>query len=336
MKNRQRLSYKAQIEAQIAQRTQPPLEPSNRDRGLLPCIDAGPRTPGQPLWMPEGQDLDLMPIEVRQAVAEIIQPAYVEMVMNAQTGMEKSLGASIVHLLWLEVLDQFDIKKEYCKFDLRLGLDTGRKDAIDQYIKLINAKLRIGNFLIRLRELRQREEKKVETFCGAGVSPAQADGTAALQNPGIVSGKVLSVRDSVTPRISSKNSPTPEDYPNAENCPDEELPFPYPFTEADYAANRKHLEAVARKNRKAAPKNDPPEKPCEDPSPKTGDPGNRKVQKTDFDDEKPRPPLAKPPAGAEDGPARYRASCKKRNLAPKKTTPEASPPKSKSGAMPPS
>jgi hypothetical protein len=95
-----------------------PLIGKNESRSLRPEVDEGPRPPGRPLWMPEGADLERMPVEIRQAVAEILRPAYEELVDQAGSGMEKSLGASLVHLLWLEILEQYDIKKDYCKFDL--------------------------------------------------------------------------------------------------------------------------------------------------------------------------------------------------------------------------
>ena len=76
MKNRNRLSYKDQIEGKIAERRQKTPPRKNKRRELLPQIDEGPRKPGQPLWMPESGDLEQMPVEVRQAVAEIVQPAY--------------------------------------------------------------------------------------------------------------------------------------------------------------------------------------------------------------------------------------------------------------------
>jgi hypothetical protein len=136
-----------------------PLIGKNESRSLRPKVDDGPRPPGRPLWMPEGTDLERMPVEIRQAVAEILRPAYEELVDQAGSGMEKSLGTSLVHLLWLEILEQYDIKKDYCKFDLLLEVDGTRGFAIDRYLKLVNSKLRLSSMLTRLRQLRLKEQK---------------------------------------------------------------------------------------------------------------------------------------------------------------------------------
>ena len=58
--------------------------------------------------------------------------------------------------LWLEILDQFDIRHEYVTFETRLGLRGNRQDAIDQHLRLIDAKIRAGYFFVRISELRQR------------------------------------------------------------------------------------------------------------------------------------------------------------------------------------
>jgi hypothetical protein len=139
-------------------------------------MDEGPRPPGRPLWMPEGADLERMPVEIRQAVAEILRPAYEELVDQAGSGMEKSLGASLVHLLWLEILEQYDIKKDYCKFDLLLEVDGTRGFAIDRYLKLVNSKLRMSSMLTRLRQLRLKEQN---------ISPLPQAGTTKWSGQGV-------------------------------------------------------------------------------------------------------------------------------------------------------
>jgi hypothetical protein len=150
-------------EPHVAKKTPPPtwdetpLIGKNESRSLRPKVDDGPRPPGRPLWMPEGADLERTPVEIRQAVAEILRPAYEELVVQAGSGMEKSLGASLVHLLWLEILEQYDIKKDYCKFDLLLEVDGTRGFAIDRYLKLVNSKLRLSSMLTRLRQLRLKD-----------------------------------------------------------------------------------------------------------------------------------------------------------------------------------
>jgi hypothetical protein len=127
-----------------------------RKTGAQPALADGPRDRAQPLWAPEGVDLDFVPVEIQQSVNEIIKPVYEQFVVTAPDGLERSLGLTLCHLLWLEVLDQFDLKREYTKIDSVLAMEKDRGRIIDQHLRLIDSKVRIGYFLVRLRELRKR------------------------------------------------------------------------------------------------------------------------------------------------------------------------------------
>jgi hypothetical protein len=136
----------------------PHASPDNR-KISSPAIADGPRIPGQPLWMPEGLDLDNLPVEIRQAAEEIVKPAYEQLVLRADPGLQRSLGASLVHLLWLEILDQFDIKHEYSTACLTLDRPVERRRSVEHHVRLLDAKLRQGRFLLRLEESRRAAAK---------------------------------------------------------------------------------------------------------------------------------------------------------------------------------
>jgi hypothetical protein len=111
-----------------------------------------------PLWVPQGVDLEVVPAEVRQAVVEVVQPVYERIVLAADDPLEKSLGVTIAHLLWLEVLQQFDLKREYLQYSAVLGLSENRSAMIEQHLRIIYSKVKVGYFLARIRELRQKWE----------------------------------------------------------------------------------------------------------------------------------------------------------------------------------
>ena len=100
----------------------------------------------------------MVPAEVRQAVVEVIQPIYERIVLAADDPLEKSLGVTIAHLLWLEVLQQFDLKREYVQYSAVLGLSENRSAMIEQHLRIIYSKVKVGYFLARIRELRQKWE----------------------------------------------------------------------------------------------------------------------------------------------------------------------------------
>jgi hypothetical protein len=115
-----------------------------------------PLTPPAPLWVPNDADLELMPQEVQQAVTQIIQPVYERFVIASDDPLEKSLGVTVTHLLWLEILQQADLKREYTEITAVLGTAQNHGQDIDQHLRIIESKVKVGYLLTRIRELRQR------------------------------------------------------------------------------------------------------------------------------------------------------------------------------------
>ena len=137
-----------------------------------PCSIQNPNLPG---WVPQGVDLALVPPEVRQAITELIEPVYRQFVLAATDALEKSLGVTVTHLLWLEVLDQFDMKRQI-RDDMVLRSKGNRHDAIAQHLRVIDAKVRVGYFLVRLQEFRSRlaereKAQRAETAAAAAADP---------------------------------------------------------------------------------------------------------------------------------------------------------------------
>jgi hypothetical protein len=124
-----------------------------------------PPTPGRPLWMPEGTEWEALPPELRQATDEIVEPAYKQLVLQVPPGLERSLGVSLVHLLWLEILDQFDIKRDSAESAMFFGKRGANSSSIDHHIRLLDAKLRHGRFMLRLEEFRREMGKKRGMSC---------------------------------------------------------------------------------------------------------------------------------------------------------------------------
>jgi hypothetical protein len=108
-----------------------------------------------PVWAPDGVDLKFVPDEVRRAVADVVQPAYEQLVLDVDDPLEKTIGVTVSHLLWLEILQQADLKREYTKITAVLGLSDDHHAAIDQHLRIIDAKVKLGYLLARLRDQRR-------------------------------------------------------------------------------------------------------------------------------------------------------------------------------------
>ena len=113
-----------------------------------------PPDPGQPAWAPSKAEAARVPEAVRQALMDFILPIYQRSVVQARDAVEQSVNVTAVHLLWLEVLEQFSQKQEYMNIGLLLGSDASRDDQIARLLRVLETKVRVGHLMIRLQELR--------------------------------------------------------------------------------------------------------------------------------------------------------------------------------------
>ena len=123
-----------------------------------------PPNPPAPLWIPNDVDLELVPDEIRQAITEIVQPVYERFVIAADDPLEKSLGVTVSHLLWLEILQQADLKREYTEITAVLEIEKDHGRDIDQHLRIIESKVKVGYLLTRIRELRHRWNHRPTDF----------------------------------------------------------------------------------------------------------------------------------------------------------------------------
>ena len=113
----------------------------------------GPRTPP---WVPEGVGYDKLPEKVRAMIAEIIEPAYEQLVLRARDALEKTTGLTIVHLAWQEIVDQIDLARDYNNIGSVLNIITpNREPLLDRHLRLVYAKFKAANYLMRLRDFRR-------------------------------------------------------------------------------------------------------------------------------------------------------------------------------------
>jgi hypothetical protein len=66
----------------------------------------------RPYWIPAGVEFDLLPDELKAAIAGIINLAYRELVVQAEADLQQTTGVTIVYLLWLEALDQIQLGRQ--------------------------------------------------------------------------------------------------------------------------------------------------------------------------------------------------------------------------------
>jgi hypothetical protein len=110
----------------------------------------------RPYWVPEGLDPNRLPAEMKAAINGILNSAYERLVLRAADGLERSTGATIVHLLWLEVLDQMRLGQGFedaCRSECP---SEDRRQLIECHLRLVGAKFKASGFWLRLQQFRER------------------------------------------------------------------------------------------------------------------------------------------------------------------------------------
>ena len=96
----------------------------------------------RPYFLPAELDLNEFSEPVQLALDAIILPAYEELVLAAPTGLERANGGTLVCLMFMELVHQFEMGSQLAQI---LQRGTGRSvlpnnEEIDRYLKLIAAR----------------------------------------------------------------------------------------------------------------------------------------------------------------------------------------------------
>jgi hypothetical protein len=118
----------------------------------------------RPYWIDAAFDIDSLPEGLRLAISEIVVPAYRQLVLEASDALERATGATYVHLLWEEILDQFELEKEAGSGAEPTARSARRMATMDRLLRIIGAKQKAANFLLRLRTMPKRRSAAGVTF----------------------------------------------------------------------------------------------------------------------------------------------------------------------------
>jgi hypothetical protein len=111
----------------------------------------------RPYFIPSSVDFSALPAGVQMALTEIVAPTYDRLVLRAASSLERSAGVTLTFLLTLEILDQFQLGRQ---FDLGLTSKNAepeeRSKLIARHLRLITSKQTQVDFLMRLQTARAR------------------------------------------------------------------------------------------------------------------------------------------------------------------------------------
>lgn len=111
----------------------------------------------RPYFIPPGIAFEEFPAALQATILDIINPAYRDLVLEARDGLEKSVGVSMVYLIWREILLQLKHGQDLG----RDGVETeetsqARQKQLDEYLRLVNAKRKQTYLLVRLADIRRK------------------------------------------------------------------------------------------------------------------------------------------------------------------------------------
>ena len=111
----------------------------------------------RPFFVPAGIDFESLSDPVKIAFTALVEPTYQELVMGATSALERSAGTTLTFLLALEVIDQVTLGRSMeVAATPNDAATSAREKTMAGFLRLIGAKQRVENFLLRLSVLRAK------------------------------------------------------------------------------------------------------------------------------------------------------------------------------------
>lgn len=99
----------------------------------------------------------MLPPRLQRAVIEIINPAYRELVLEETGALARTSGLSYMHLLWLELVEQFELGKYmWRKGPLYQKSTEVYKQGVARQLRLVNSRDKLAKFLLQVKAFRAK------------------------------------------------------------------------------------------------------------------------------------------------------------------------------------
>jgi hypothetical protein len=112
----------------------------------------------RPFWVPENVVFDRLPAALQAGILQLINPLYQQLVLEATNELARTVGLTLVHLGWLELLGQLELGRAQA---VGLGgANPGPVDpkAIAQHLSLVAAKIKTTKLYLQLKRACKQEE----------------------------------------------------------------------------------------------------------------------------------------------------------------------------------
>src|SRR5438105_9966260 len=138
--------------------------PAAKNRGIVwPTVR-------RPAWISE-EEIEFLPVDARQEAVELIASTYQELVVEAQSALERAAGEEFVFLFWLGLVRSVRLRGHTLPGQPLL-FGSHPETEIQHYLQLGLARQRVTNLLLRVKEWDARWQR-------AGTCPSVARQNAA-------------------------------------------------------------------------------------------------------------------------------------------------------------
>ncbi len=142
----------AKIQNKISPAKRKKAKPTRR-RKTPPPTDkiVAPTGPDIPHWIPDDYHWEKFPESIRQTVPRLLAPAYRRFVLDAPGELERSVGLTLVHLMWLELCGQIQMAIATANPDSLDALLGDPEGMLERHLRLTTAKCQTAELLMKLR-----------------------------------------------------------------------------------------------------------------------------------------------------------------------------------------
>jgi hypothetical protein len=124
------------------------------------------RAPDLPYWIPRAAGWNVLSVATQRAVSEIIIPAYRQLVLEARGEVERSVGITLVHLMWLEICAQIPMAPAVSDKWAAMAMAEDPDVLITRHLHLVAAKCQTAELLSKVRMVGEMLRR------GAAATPA--------------------------------------------------------------------------------------------------------------------------------------------------------------------
>ncbi len=120
---------------------------------------AGLRDPRLPWWIPDPAEGGVA-VELQEAITQSILPAHQQLVLEAPSMMERVAGEMLIQALWADCLRQLKLKHNFAKAISDDPFESA--GVVGEATALLGTKIKAGNFLVKVQEVRLKQEAAAE------------------------------------------------------------------------------------------------------------------------------------------------------------------------------